>query len=258
MVDEIERFLKIGVSSDFGAGRGSDQGSCSDDGYGLGTGNSSGAGSEYGYGFGEGYASGVGSDHDFGYGRGEGAGRGFADGTGDGAGLYNVIQTFNAYRVYVIDGIMTIIYSVHRNCAKGAIIRDNLTTRPCYVARVMDSFAHGDTLRKAYNEATYKAMMFAPVDTRIEMFKEKHPSKSIKYSGRDLFYWHGVLTGSCEFGRYEWCRSKGLSPDSSRLTVPEFCRLTCTAYGGSIIRKLARAMGVRLKRKESENENQME
>lgn len=60
-----------------------------------------------------------------------------------------------------------------------------------------------------------------------------------KYSAKDLFIWHHVLTGSCKAGREAFCKDKGIDVDNDRFTVYEFIELTKNSYGGEIIRKLS-------------------
>lgn len=54
----------------------------------------------------------------------------------------------------------------------------------------------------------------------------------------DLFRWHHTLTGSCETGRRDFCRSRGIDVDNDSFTLDEFIELTENAYGGGIIKKL--------------------
>ena len=52
-----------------------------------------------------------------------------------------------------------------------------------------------------------------------------------------LYEWHGMLTGSCRFGRDEFMRTHALK-DDDRLTLKEFVNLTATHFGGDKIQKL--------------------
>ena len=171
------------------------------------------------------------------YGDGDGDGDGYGYGSGYGSG----IKEFDGQNVYDIDGVQTLIYSVKGNAAKGEILNEDLTLAPCWVYRRGNLFAHGATLRKAAKAAEDKWLVDQPAEERIKAFVECHPSLTESYG--DLFDWHHTLTGSCEFGRQQWCREHGLEPTDS-LTLLEFFELTKDYYGGSIIRQTAEAYGV--------------
>lgn len=85
-----------------------------------------------------------------------------------------------------------------------------------------------------------------PVEKRIRMFVKEYPNASCVVQGTELYTWHGVLTGSCRMGRDEWCRSHGIKPEKTSLTVRRFCELTANAYGGDVIRRLAELLGIEL------------
>ena len=216
---ELRRFLEPGSS--FGSG----------DGDGSGAGNGPGDGYVVGSGDGNGY--GVGSSSGGGYGSSS-----YGYGSGDG------IWEYCGVPVRMVDGVTTLIYSVHRNYAKGAILGTDLMLEPCYIARVGNCFAHGDTIREARCDAVEKDLKKLPVKERIASFVAAHPDPDAECSGRDLYDWHHILTGSCRMGRDEWCREHGLSPARARMTVWEFCRLTADAYGGATIRAVAALYGI--------------
>lgn len=55
---------------------------------------------------------------------------------------------------------------------------------------------------------------------------------------KELYKWHNILTGSCEFGRREFCKDHKIDIDKDLLTVNEFIALTVNEYGGDIITQL--------------------
>ena len=227
----IERFLTI--SSGYGSGSGSGDGSGYGSGYGYGSGDGSGSGD--GYGDGSGYGSGDGDGSGDGYGDGYGYGSG--DGSGDGDGDGDGVNIFNGQRVYMIDGLPTLIYSVRGSIARGAILRKDLTLQDCYIARVGNSFAHGKTAHAAMCDATAKDLEQRPLEERIAEFKKKFPSLDTKASGKELYDWHHVLTGSCKMGRDEFCQAKGVKMDE-QYTIAYFLEITATSYGSQVINQL--------------------
>lgn len=199
-----------GIDCAFGCGFGD---SFSSAGAGVVDGSGSGSGCGYGAGRGNGYSNGYGSDNGTGYG----------------------IKTFRGSQVCLIDGIMTIIYSIKGDLARGAILRDDLTLKPCWIAKRGNFFAHGDTTHSAFAAAEAKYRQRLPIEDRIKAFVAAHPDLDAAYG--DLFEWHNTLTGSCEFGRREWCKRNGLRPDDS-LTLKDFFRMTKNEYGGEVIRRV--------------------
>ena len=179
-----------------------------------------------------------------GSGSGDGYGSGSGYGSGDGSGDGDGITQFNGKKVYQIDGVPTLIDSVHGNVAKGHILQSDFTLTPCYIAKVDNCFAHGDTIREAVRDASCKALENSPLEERIEKFRSEHPDPDKKVEARELYNWHHVLTGSCATGRNAFARDHGIDIDTDTFTVREFVRLTCKSYGSESIRKLAEAYGI--------------
>ena len=164
-------------------------------------------------------------------GDGYGSGYGYGDGSGDG------VKSINGERVWIVDGVQTLIDSVHGSYAIGRILRDDLTLRPCYIARVDNSFAHGETLRKAFDDAREKALEDLPTDERIKRFREHFTDFDKPYPTADFYQWHHILTGSCEMGRRNWCEEHGIDM-GGMYTVRQFVELTKDSYGGDVIKLL--------------------
>ena len=209
--EQIKRFLNIDVI------------------YGSGYGDGVGYGSGYGFGSGDGYGSG------YGFGSGSGDGFGSGSGSGDGPG----VKELNGQAIYIVDDVPTFIDSVHGNYAKGRILQSDLTTKECFIAKVYGRyFAHGETLKQAFNDAMSKSFQDIPEDERIARFKEQYPDNDVKITARELFDWHNRLTGSCEMGRKNFVRNHGIDVDNDSFTVREFVELTKNDYGGQIIKKI--------------------
>ena len=158
---------------------------------------------------------------------------GYGSGSGDGS-----LIKYDGNDVHYIDGLPTIITSVHGTFAKGAIVNLDFTLDPCFIARVGDSFAHGQTLAEAHRDATSKHTKNMPIEDRIVLFNSTYPDRSKPIPAKELFDWHNILTGSCLMGRKEWCRSHGINIERDSFTVNEFIKLTKNSYGGEIIIKL--------------------
>ena len=231
-MEKIKEFLNIEVTDRDGYGDGSGYG----DGYGDGSGSGSGYG--YGYGDGSGYGDGDGSGYGDGSGSGYGYGYGYGYGDGSGSGYGYGIKIFNNMRVWLIDGIQTIITKVRGNIARGYILQKDLTLKPCCVAKGNNKFAHGKTAREAVEDLRNKIFQDMDPETAIEMFIKEFPDKNKKYPAKDFYIWHNRLTGSCEMGRKEFIKDGGFDIENDTFTVAEFIEITENAFGGHIIKQL--------------------
>lgn len=180
----------------------------------------------------------------YGYGSGEGYGYGYGSGDGDGDG--DDIEEFDGHKIHDIDGVPTAITAVHGNYAQGFTIKYNSIKVPCYIARVDNSFAHGETLRQALEDATAKALQDKPLEERIADTVKAHPDPNEIIPNTELFKLHNILTVSCEFGRKQFCEQHGISLDDA-MTMCRFMELTADAYGGEAIRQLAKAYNFTIK-----------
>ena len=201
-----------------------------------------GSGYSYGSGSGDGNGSGDGSGSGSGDGFGYGYGSDYGDGYGNGSGYGSGIEEFNGNKVYMIDDTPTLLYSIHDNVAKGAILRSDLTLEPCFIVKGSGHFAHGETLRQAMDALADKILDGMPEEERIAAFVKAHPEYRKPYPNEDLFRWHHNLTGSCEMGRKAFVNDRGLNLDGET-TVEKFVELTKNAYNGSVIRKLPAEYG---------------
>lgn len=182
--------------------------------------------------------SGSGFGFGFGFGSGDGFGSGFGDGDGDGDG--DGIKSISGNNVYKIDGVDTVIYSVHGNIARGAILQSDLTLTPCYIAKEGRTFAHGDTARDAFNALQEKLYDNRTEQERIAAFREHFPDADRRYPASELFVWHHVLTGPCRAGREAFCLDHGIDKSRDAFTIREFIDMTAGSYGGDTVRKLTR------------------
>lgn len=231
ITDKIKRFLQVYDGYGCGSGCGLGSGLYCSNGYGRGSGNGNGDGWGYGRGSGSGNGKELGS----------GSGSGCGNGNGYVWGYINArFKSYNGHKLYFIDGITTIIYSVHDNIAQGAIVSNDLTLTRCYLAKVDDCIAHGDTPHSAYRDAMAKALNRKPIEDRITEFINKYPDFKKKIPATELFVWHNILTGSCEFGRKEFARAHNINLETDKFSPQEFIAKTKNSYGGENIKLLAK------------------
>lgn len=222
----IDEFMTVEAHNGFG------------DGSGRANGKGTGCGDGYGFGSGSGYGSGSGSSYGYGYGRGYGEGSGSGYGTDDG---YD-IQSYCGHAVYRIDDIPTLLYHVHGNIAKGAILQSDLTLKPCYVVKSGNLYAHGETLRDAQAALQDKLFEDMPVEERIQAFLAEF-KPGIEYPAKEFYVWHHRLTGSCEMGRKAFAKGHGIDIEHGKMTLEAFLELTKNAYGGDVIRAVIKSLG---------------
>ena len=174
---------------------------------------------------------------------GSGSGDGYGSGYGYGSGSGSGVKELSGHKVYDIDRVSTLIYAVRGNVAKGAVLGRDLTLKDCWIAKRGNFFAHGDTLHAAVEAVEAKWMENRQLDERISEFARTHPALDEEYG--DLFDWHHVLTGSCEFGRRQWCEEHGYNPTDS-ITLRTFFEQTKNDYGRGVIRRVAKEYGLEL------------
>lgn len=242
-METLETRIKAFLRTTFGDGSGKGSGKGVDKEYGFGWGISSGSGAYTG----DGSGTFSGKCDAFGKGDGSGSCTGYSYGKDSGSGVVSSvnkdIKELNGDNGYLVDGLQTIIKSVHGNIAQGFILRRDLTLLPCYIVKENNTFAHGVTLHDAFIALQEKLYDDSTEEERIEAFVKKFPDYDTPYSNRDLFTYHHVLTGSCRFGRDSFCKDKGINLDGST-TVREFVSLTKDSYGSETIRRLPQAYGV--------------
>ena len=155
-------------------------------------------------------------------------------GSGDGYGLASI----NGKKIYKIDSVPTIIASIKGNIAKGFILASDLTLSPCFVVKEGNKFAHGVTLHESFNSLQEKLYENSSEEERLSKFKEHFPDFGKKYSAKELFIWHHVLTGSCAEGRKAFARSHNIEIEADSFTIYEFIELAKNSYNGGVIKKL--------------------
>jgi len=242
MEDVINKFMSLGSGwgDGWGAGFSSRDGWGFGDGFGVGCGShddgsGSGSGDVDGNGNGSGDVDGNGSGEGAVDDSGEGAVdcSGFGYGDVDGSGRCDSIIFYGTKKVYKVDGLNTIFYSIKGNIARCAIINRDLTLINCYVARSGDFFAHGNTAKEAALEANTKSLLNTPIEDRVRLFNIEF-NKEEKYPATQFYNWHTILTGSCALGKDSFIMNNNIDMNSS-FTRDEFVSIVKNAYGSDII-----------------------
>lgn len=103
-----------------------------------------------------------------------GSGSGYGFGSGCGSDFGYGVKKVNNHDIYIVDDTPTIITALFNNYAKGYIVGNDLTLKPCYIAKNGDIFAHGKTLREAVTALQDKLFEDMPEEERIAAFIECH------------------------------------------------------------------------------------
>lgn len=227
-----------GSDANYGCGYGSECGSGSWFGCGT-TGIRSNRFSGHGYIFGYGYGYGddklSGQSCCRGCGHGSGEGDAFGNGCGDGNKI--IITIFKGHKVYTIDKIPCYFVKVHDNYAEVRIIdRHNFEETKAFIGKFNGRFAHGSTIREAIEDAREKYYSHLDFNEAKKQLLGEFEKKG-KLTVKELYQWHGILTGSCRFGRSEFQKSHNLK-DDDLLSLKEFVNLTEDAFNGEKIRAL--------------------
>lgn len=147
----------------------------------------------------------------------------------------------------IIDCMTTYITEIHGDFAKGFTTRMGLDfNMECWICRrkIPGSnkylYAHGSTIRDAFKSLAEKFDRHSPLEERIKKFKATFPDLDAKYKASDLYYWHGVVTGSCKFGRNHFCEENGIDVSKDEFTLREFFDLVLKNhnYGNYSIKEL--------------------
>jgi hypothetical protein len=171
-----------------------------------------------------------------GYGSGDGSGYGSGYGSGDGSGGGNEIKIkqFKGRKVYYVDNIPCIFKSVHDNYASVEVIDVNsFELKKAFIGKFENCFAHGETIRDAIEDARSKYYQSLDFDEVKEKLLAEFNVKG-KLTVKELYSWHGILTGSCRFGRTQFQTEHNLK-DDDLLSLEEFVELTKNAFGGDRI-----------------------
>lgn len=231
---KIDKFLSSGSSEGYGKGSGYGEGDGFGDGYGydddLDEGYGYGHGSGYGSGFGSGFGSGVGSG--FGKAFGSVVGEGYGSGFGIGIG----IKSINSMPLKFIDNIPTLFKSIKENIAKGYILNKDFSLTKTYIVKEKNNFAHGKTIKEAFESLQQKVLSNMNIEEKIEKFVETF-DKTKKYKGKLFFERHNILTGSCLQGRNSFIKNNNINLEDE-FTVDEFIEKTQHHYNGDVIKKL--------------------
>ena len=136
----------------------------------------------------------------------------------------------------MVDSVQTIIETIKGCLAKGFILQNDLSLKPCFIVKGQGYFAHGETVKEARSALQSKIFENMDTDEVIDKFLEKFKSGK-KYSAKDFYEWHHILTGSCEMGRKSFMQDHEITFDD-KLTVDEFIELCEDSYGSDVIAQL--------------------
>lgn len=153
------------------------------------------------------------------------------------------ITKFNGDQVHYVDGVPTVLLKVRGDIASGYTINNDLTTTACFVARGHGYFAHGKTAHEASSELERKIISNMNTDDKVDEFIRKF-DKDGTYPTKSFYDWHGILTGSCVFGRDSFAKEHNVDLNGN-MSTRDFLLLTKDAFGREIIRAIMERLDIK-------------
>lgn len=143
------------------------------------------------------------------YGHGSPVGCGDENGKGNASTMHTIddwngsgIVSYNGNKVYFINGYTVFITHVHKPWAMGEIIKNDLTTQKCYIARVNNHFVIADSLKEVIAEMRIKIVSSNNIKKDIaKAFVLAHPEYEKEYDWDEMVTWHSLDPTSCSDGR---------------------------------------------------------
>ena len=112
------------------------------------------------------------------------------------------IKRYNGNDVYFINGYALYITHIRKPYAMGEIIKNDLTTQPCYIARVNNHIAVGESLHDVIEELRDKISISNDNEYDVaQAFVLAHPDYEKEYDWDEMVFWHSLTTASCKEGR---------------------------------------------------------
>lgn len=155
----------------------------------------------------------------FGYGNSLGGGN--FDGTGRAfidyypvADMYtgDAILSYNNNKTYMIDGFVVYITHIHEPWLMGEIIKNDLTTQSCYMAKINDKFVVDYSLREVLDGMREKiALTKDNADDIAHAFVLAHPDYEKEYDWEEMVAWHSLDKTSCADGRRNFSKYAKMS-----------------------------------------------
>ena len=166
-----------------------------------------------------------------------GDGDGYGDGSGSGDGSNIIIKMLHKNFVFEIDGMSFIPFKVKESFVAGiSISKKDFSETKCFLGKFENCIAHGSSIKEAILSAQEKYFSSFDFEQKkdqlLKLFEEKG-----KLSVKELYFWHGALTGSCKFGRSEFQKEHNLK-DDDLLSLSEFIKLTENSFGSEKIKLL--------------------
>ena len=159
-------------------------------------------------------------------------------GYGSGSGSGYTIKKLHDKEIFYVDSLPCYpIRKINRIAFEIMLISTkDFSEKKCFLADFKGYIAHGETVREALIDARAKYFSdldFEEVKRQLLGRFQKEGTLTVK----ELFVWHGLLTGSCVFGRSEFQKEHDLR-DSDKLTLKEFVKLTENSFDWKHIKEL--------------------
>lgn len=153
-------------------------------------------------------------------------GCGYGDQVGTGYIIHGMVR---------VDNIWCKVLSNKRGIAKVQVWP---TQEIAYIVAYNGYQAHGKTPQDAAEAAKQKWEASRSVEERLEFVRQQFAeAPDNRLSGHELYKIHGMLTGSCAFGRDNFVKTHGVNLDK-KYSLKEFVDLVGADYGGQTVKRL--------------------
>ena len=117
------------------------------------------------------------------------------------------ILSYNNHPVYCIDGYMLYIDHVHEPWMIGRIIKNDLLTQQCYLAKINQTYVVAGSLHDAIELMREKMQTSNDSESDIATaFVMAHPDYEKQYEWDEMVTWHALVKGSCANGRRQFSK----------------------------------------------------
>lgn len=122
------------------------------------------------------------------------------------------ILSYNNNKTYIIDDFVVYITHIHEPWVMGEIIKNDLTTESCYMAKINDKFVVDYSLREVLDGMREKIRLTKDnADDIARAFVLAHPDYEKEYDWEEMVAWHSLDKTSCAEGRRNFSKKAKMS-----------------------------------------------
>ncbi len=118
------------------------------------------------------------------------------------------LKEYNGHKLYYINNYVLYITNIHFPYAMGEIIKNDLTTQKCFIAKVNNHIAVGESIHSVIDELREKIKVSTDNEFDVaKAFVLSHPDYDKEYDWDEMVLWHSLTNYSCEEGRRKFTKN---------------------------------------------------